>query len=68
MLCPTRAEMAMFSPSMGVNTRLLMEKAMRIDKEEWKQELERAENFYDIFSHLPKELRQELKKIKESFN
>lgn len=45
-----------------------MEKAMRIDKEEWKQELERAENFYDIFSHLPKELRQELKKIKESFN
>ncbi|MFA7082815.1 MAG: phosphoenolpyruvate carboxykinase (GTP) [Bacteroidales bacterium] len=45
-----------------------MEKAMRIDKEEWQQELERAESFYDIFSHLPKELRQELKRIKESFN
>ena len=43
-------------------------RAMRIDKEEWQQELERAESFYDIFSHLPKGLRQELKKIKESFN
>lgn len=44
-----------------------MEKVMRIDKKEWEEELARAENFYDIFTHLPKELRQELKKIKDSF-
>lgn len=44
-----------------------MEKVMRIDKKEWEEELSRAENFYNIFTHLPKELRQELKKIKDSF-
>ncbi|HHT04118.1 MAG TPA: phosphoenolpyruvate carboxykinase (GTP), partial [Bacteroidales bacterium] len=44
-----------------------MEKVMKIDKKEWHGELERAETFYDIFTHLPKELRQELKKIKDSF-
>lgn len=46
-----------------------MEKVMRVDKEEWKEEVKRIEKFYKIFdSHLPKELTQELNKLKERLN
>ncbi len=46
-----------------------MEKVMKIDKEEWEEEVKRIEKFYKIFdSRLPKELTQELSKLKERLN
>ena len=51
----------------GLNiTKEDMEKVMKIDKKEWEAEINRAETFYDIFTHLPQELRQELKKLKDN--
>lgn len=43
-----------------------IEKAIRIDKEEWGEEIKRTEKFYELFeSHIPKELIEELSALKE---
>lgn len=43
-----------------------IEKAIRIDKEEWEEEIKRTEKFYELFeSHIPKELIEELSALKE---
>jgi phosphoenolpyruvate carboxykinase (GTP) len=43
-----------------------IEKAIRIDKEEWNEEIKRTEKFYELFeSHIPKELIEELSALKE---
>lgn len=43
-----------------------IEKAIRVDKEEWNEEIKRTEKFYELFeSHIPKELIEELSALKE---
>lgn len=43
-----------------------IEKAIRVDKEEWAEEIKRTEKFYELFeSHIPNELIEEISALKE---